>query len=482
MRGLVAAAAAAALLVLSGAARAGGPSLQIGVAEDMVKTGTLAETQAKLQLLQAAGLNAVRVTSIWDPLNPAPDPGEITALNNLTAAGKLDGIQVYAQVFNAGSRTTPLTPDQQDSFASHVADLLRDVPDLQDVIVGNEPNINLFWMPQFNPDGSDAAAPAYLTLLYRSFQAAKAVDPTVRVWGGALSPRGADRPLARPTHSPTVFLADLGAAYRKAAITGPIMDGLAIHPYPINSSIDPSRWTNPLNAYIGLGDYGKLEAVLAKAFGGTGQPSATLPILYDEFGIEAQIPPAKASLYTGKEPATTKATTEATQGRYYRTAIAMTFCQPNVVGLLLFHAIDEGALDRFQSGLYYVDGTPKSSLPVVRKAIRDAHGGVIAKCEGLELTPNAKVTYPRIRSVPLGTAAVGVTCDLDCAIDARLEKLPRNSTTWQIKSSALAGQKALVRFPTLILAPGRYRFTLRLSAPVNRGEPRLLASGPLLVR
>ena len=40
----------------------------------------------------------------------------------------------------------------------------------------------------------------------------------------------------------------------------------------------------------------------------------------------------------------------------------MSFCQPNVVGLLIFHAFDETALDRFQSGLYYADGTPKSSL------------------------------------------------------------------------------------------------------------------------
>ena len=60
----------------------------------------------------------------------------------------------------------------------------------------------------------------------------------------------------------------------------------------------------------------------------------------------------------------------------------MSFCYPNVTGLLLFHAFDETALDRFQSGLYYPDGTPKSSLAVVRDAARDVRGGVIAKCSG----------------------------------------------------------------------------------------------------
>ena len=66
------------------------------------------------------------------------------------------------------------------------------------------------------------------------------------------------------------------------------------------------------------------------------------------------------------------------------------------MGLLIFHAFDETALDRFQSGLYYPDETPKSSLPTVRDAARDVRGGVIAKCDGLELTPKAKVAYPRI--------------------------------------------------------------------------------------
>ena len=160
----------------------------------------------------------------------------------------------------------------------------------------------------------------------------------------------------------------------------------------------------------------------------------------------------------------------------------MAFCYPNVTGLLLFHAFDETALDRFQSGLYYPDGTPKSSLAVVRAAARDVRGGVIAKCSGLELSPNAKVTYPRIRSVAAGTAALGVTCDLDCTIVARLERLPAHTTTLSVRAAGRVGEKTVVKFPTLAIAPGRYRFTVSLSAPVNRGEPKAFASGPLVLR
>ena len=101
------------------------------------------------------------------------------------------------------------------------------------MIVGNEPNLNRFWLPQFNPDGTDAAAPAYLALLARSYDALKAVDPRDRASGAARSrPRGIDRPgTGRDTHSPVAFLKDLGAAYRASGRTLPVMDGLAFHPY-----------------------------------------------------------------------------------------------------------------------------------------------------------------------------------------------------------------------------------------------------------
>jgi hypothetical protein len=162
--------------------------------------------------------------------------------------------------------------------------------------------------------------------------------------------------------------------------------------------------------------------------------------------------------------------------------MAMTFCQPNVVGILIFHAFDETALDRFQSGLYYPDETPKSSLATVRSSARDVHGGVIARCDGLELTPKAKVAYPRLRSIAAGTAAIGVTCDIDCTVYARLEKLPRHSTTLVARGFGKVRVRTVVKFRKTRLAPGRYRFTVSLGAPVNHGEPLAVASNPLIVR
>ena len=222
MRGLLTVAAATLALLVAPAAQSGGPSMIVGAAEDSVKAETLTDAKAKLDLLKVAGLGAVRVTSIWDPLHPDPTADELTQLNNLTAAAKLDSLDVFVAVYNFGSRTTPLSADDQVSFANHAAALARQVPDLQNFIIGNEPNLNRFWLPQFNADGSDAAAPAYVSLLAKTYAALKAADPTVKVFGGAISPRGIDRPgTGRDTHSPTVFIQDMDVfnhpfAYRAA--------------------------------------------------------------------------------------------------------------------------------------------------------------------------------------------------------------------------------------------------------------------------
>ena len=211
--------------------------------------------------------------------------------------------------------------------------------------------------------------------------------------GGAVSPRGSDNPLlTRQTHSPTGFIQDLGTAYRASGRTTPIMDAFAFHPYEDDSSVAPATGVHPNSTTIALADYGKLVSLLGTAFDGTAQAGSTLPIYYDEFGVESLIPAAKQGLYTGTEPATTKPVDEATQATYYRQAIQLAFCQPNVRGIFLFHAFDETSLPGWQSGLYYADGTPKTSLAPVRTAMQESHRGVVAACPGMRLTPKATVT------------------------------------------------------------------------------------------
>src|SRR6185503_967338 len=282
-------------------------------------------------------------------------------LGNATVAAQLSGIRVVLSIYPYGSSVTPLTDQDRADFAAFCVDVADSFPLVHDFIIGNEPNLNRFWLPQFGPNGEDVAAPAYEQLLAGAYDALKAARPHSTLYGGALAPRGVDKPgTGRDTHSPTAFIADLGAAYRASGRAVPIMDAFAFHPYPETSA-------------TGLADYSKLVALLGAAFDGTAQRGSALPILYDEFGIETQIPADKAGLYTGTEPATTKPVDETTAASFYVQAMQMTFCQPTVMGLLLFHVQDEPALSAWQSGEYYVDGTPKTDLAAVRTGAQSVH-------------------------------------------------------------------------------------------------------------
>ncbi len=331
----------------------------VGAVDDAVRHAGPA-----LDQLREAGFGAVGTTSYWQPGLTAPTPEELATLRDVAA--RADGMRIFLSVFQPGSATTPLTPEARAQFASYVGAIVRDVPQLRDIVVGNEPNLNRFWMPQFDEDGNDVAAPAYFALLAEVYDAAKGADEDVTIWGGALAPRGIDRPgTGRDTHSPTTFIRDLGTAYRASGRSEPPLDGFAYHPYPASSSIPPDRPTHPDSTAILLADYEeKLAPLLAEAFG------RNVPVLYSELGVETLIPAEKASLYEGAEPG--RPVDETTQADYYRRTIELAACQEDVVGLLLFHSHDEPALTGFQSGVYYADGSPKASLAPVRKAILEA--------------------------------------------------------------------------------------------------------------
>jgi hypothetical protein len=450
----------AAAFVVAPAARAGGPSLVLGATEDAVRAPTLAGAKAQMDLLVLAGFRGVRITQIWAPGNRTVSAHDRTILENVAAAAKLDHVTVLTSITNQGSRTTPLSDDDQADFAAYAASVVKTVPELKIVIIGNEPNLNRYWLPQFADDGTDAAAPAYESLLARAYDAVKAVSPGVTVLGGAVSPRGGDVAGGiRPTHSPTVFIQDLGRAYRDSGRTEPIMDGFAFHPYEDNSSIAPVDGTHPNSTTISLADYGKLVALLGEAFG-----DYALPIWYDEFGVESQIPAAKQALYTGTEPATTKPVPEATQAAYYRQAVQLVFCQPNVRGLFLFHTVDEKDLGAWQSGVYYADETPKTSLAATKLALDDSRRGVIAKCDGLALTVKPKL-------VQRG-AALRLTCDLDCTYVAQLYRIPGKLLATS-RGRAVGGKAVTLRL-RVPKAPARYRVRVSANAAVNPGKPSLL--------
>jgi hypothetical protein len=356
-----------------------GHGIFVGALEDLVKQPDLAGTRKRLKQARDDGFDAIGVTTPWARGQVEPDPGQLLLLQNLADAAKAERIRVLVSIFQYRNRDTPISDEEQQQFADYSARLAFELPSIRDFIIGNEPNLNGFWFPQFDEAGLSAAAPAYTSLLARSYDALKAVSPKINVIGGALAPRGADNPASsRHTQSPAAFIRDMGAAYRASGRDKPLMDIFAIHPYLERSAITPST-EHPLGTSIGIADYDKLVGLLEEAFDGTAQKGGDLPIAYTEFGVQSQIPENKQNVYENVDsPLAVDAVDEETQARYYREAFELASCQETVIGILIFHLYDEPDLTRWQSGIDYVDGTSKSSLPAVRDAAIAARGGKLS--------------------------------------------------------------------------------------------------------
>jgi hypothetical protein len=348
--------------------------MYMGAAEDEGRNADPAVAMAKMELAKAAGFDTIRITAIWAPGQSAVPRDQLMALQAIAAAGVFLDIRVVATVMPFGSRTTPLTAAARTQFARFSRDIVRRVPTIREYIIGNEPNLNRYWLPQFGPNGENVAAPSYVRLLAVTYDMMKAADRGVFINGGSVSPRGVDRPnTGRDTHSPTKFILDMGKAYRALNRARPIMDGFAFHPYGENSSTPPTV-EHPNSTAIGLADYPKLVDLLATAFDGTAQLGSELPILYDEYGVDSQIPDRKRHIYAGRE--LSKPVPEGVQASYYRQALQMAACQPTVRGFLIFHVTDETDYGRWQSGLYFPDGSAKSSRTIVRRTMNEIREGI----------------------------------------------------------------------------------------------------------
>ncbi len=459
------AAALAALAVASSASA--NPNLTIGAAEDAARSSELPASRFQLGLATAAGLDAVRITAVWTAGQTELTPEQVVEYSTTARAAALQGVRLYVEVYFAKAKEVPLDDAARAQFTSYLRSLATSLPSVRDVIVGNEPNKHFFWQPQYNPDGTSAAPAAYGALLAAAYDALKAVSPAIRVIGGVVSARGNDNPnaVSNISHSPTRFIQALGEAYRASGRTLPIMDAFAIHPYNDTSSQPPS-FQHPRSTTVSIGDYGKLVMLLGKAFDGTAQPGSSLPVVYDEYGIQSQVPADKASLYENLEsPVAADAVPEATRGQYYADAIKLAFCQPNVEGFFIFHTVDETDAVRWQSGLYYPDFAQKSDFPLLRDTILAARSGSLAVCPGLQAQP-----APTKVELDPAKVAVKLGCARDCWYVADLERLPGKMPVVARQGLARGGATVTIALARPGLAPGPYRLTVHLVSRYNAGK------------
>ncbi|HET7451033.1 MAG TPA: hypothetical protein VFJ78_10575 [Gaiellaceae bacterium] len=446
--------------VTAGSAHAG-TGMFVGATEDNVRSLSPLVAKSKMDMAALAGLDTVRMSVLWQPGEQLIGGDDEVVLRNASAAAQLDGVRLIVSIYPRDWRSAPLTSRARGQFASYAASIAKEFPAIRDFIVGNEPNLNLFWMPQFGLGGVDMAARSYELLLARTYDALKLVSDDVNVIGGALASHGQDKPGSlRPTHSPTAFIQDLGGAYRATKRSRPIMDMFAIHPYLIPSKLPPT-FAHPLTTTIGVADYPKLVKLLTSAFRGTAQRGETLPIVYDEFGYQSQIPQALRFVYNHLGTrAAADAIPESLQAKYYAQAFALAACQPTVAGMLIFHVVDERDARAWQSGLYYGNGRPKTSLLKVRAAALAAQTGTLAQCDQPKTTANVDdVVFSGPSASAPNTLQTGFTCDLPCTY--RLQVLDATTGRAVASASGKAVGLTTVKIPVVDLSPGQYEYALR---------------------
>ena len=455
--------------------------------------------------LSHVGFDANRVTVLWHPEKPDVIV-EKPFLDRYVPAAAKHGVKIVFQVYPARSTAIGGSALARERFGSFLEKLARTYPDVGEYVVGNEPNQPRFWRPQFTPSRKPASGAQYAALLARSYDALKDVNPFITVVGVAVSSRGNDNPRAvdNISTSPVRFLRDVGRAYRASGRIDPLMDKLAFHPYP-NSSLDSlergMRWPN-----AGFANVDRIKQAIWDAFDGTGQPTVErgLKLVLGEIGWQVGVVPSATSAYEGRENVAT--TTEARQARIYRDIVYRAACDASVSDVYFFGLADERDLDRFQAGLVRADGTRRPSYTAVRNAIARTRGRCVGKrvrWRHATRVAGAKVTFGKLAARPerarwwgfkvtateqatytAGVYRVGGSRQL--AADARLglrRSLERNAAGAALvrRGRVSAYWKPVVRFPKRRLAPGRYRYAIRVSAAMNPRRVSFFFSKPFRV-
>ena len=317
--------------------------------------------------LRSVGMTSDTMTLHWDETTADGFEGEeaslvAPALDAAAAAAVNVTFDVYPRHSSALA-----SPVNASRFATWVAGLAQAYPQVREFVVMNECNTSLFANPQYVA-GKNVSAARCGGFLAAAYDALKAVDPTIFVWGLGLSPRGNPVPIDKSSPratNPVDWLRFLGTWYRASGRAKPLMDGLDLHPYPIPQSLSfesgyPGRTsfsvTNLPRAYQAFYD----------AFNGTRQPTVgpgRLPVSLNEVGIQTTPNPAVASAYNGFENGEGVAETgsEAYQAEWYRKLVDFSLCDADVTRVNIFKLVDETSLQGWQSGLFFAGFVPKLS-------------------------------------------------------------------------------------------------------------------------
>jgi hypothetical protein len=348
--------------------------------------------------LLGVGMTSNTITLRWNEATATGfDGGEQAFLAPALAAAAAAGVSVTFDVYPRHAAALS-DPGNIPRFAAWLTQLAETYPTVREYVVMNECNTSLFANPQY-ADGANVSAPECGAFLAAGYDALKAVDPGIFVWGLGLSPRGNPVPKGRRSPratDPIDWLRFLGDWYRASGRSEPLMDGLDVHPYPIPQSLPFAQGYKDPDSYS-VSNLSRVYSAFYAAFAGTAQPTVgpgKLPVSLNEVGIQTVPSPAVASAYTGREnsPGVNARTgSEAYQADWYRSLIDTALCDADIAKVNIFELVDEQSLTGWQSGLFFRGYVPKRSATVF--------------ADELEATGNRCPTGDAARWSPAGTTA-----------------------------------------------------------------------------
>ncbi len=523
MKTVVAALCAIGALALAGVA--GADPLRYGAADDWPKGHPCGDVF--WQSMKEIGYQDLRLTIQWD--GGAAIPYEDNVRGAVDCA-LLNDIRPILAVYPAKPNLIGGDDGAQNAFAAFVSLTGTAFPQVKDFIVGNEPNVNRFWQPQY-AGGRSAAPVDNEHTLAKSYDALKSVRPDSVVWGPAVSSRGNDNAAAtsNPSHSPVSFIVKMGQEYRQSGRSAPLFDEFDMHPYPpvqdTDSYAKKFQWPQ-----AGAANLDRIKQALWDAFDGTAQATPAergsgqtaafagegLPLNLDEAGSQTTVAGHDGAYRN--PPESIVAVDEAKQAWYHVELAEIAACDPSVTSLLFFPLIDEDNIhDGFQSGNLYADLEKKQSYAAVQGKIASAKG----ECQGgvggvpqawkhtvqvvgaqsifggpgtvpgsrpgnkpgtqqywaFSVTAGEDATYsaglfqvPSAAGAPLAEVARGLT-------SAR--RSPKRKAAAKVASTVgvlKAYYKPLVKFPGRRLQPGYYVYGITLAATANPERTTTLVS------
>lgn len=333
-----------ALMLAPAAAVQAAPKMPIGFFDD--PTFRWSPTRAEnLQQAAVEGASVIHTTATWASIAPTKpanasngdDPAyKLADLDELVFQSGLYGLRVMIDVTgtprwaNGGKAPNVMPKRLSDltTFTRMLATRYNGRHGHGTVAlwsVWNEPNLQLFLMPQFV--GKKIVGPANYAKLYKAAYAGiKSGNPWAKVAIGETSARGRDKPLKGVSASiaPGTF------AKLLSKVRGLKFDAWAHHPYPTAPNLPPLQRVRYPN--VTLSTLPKFEKDLKKWF------HRSVPVWITEYGHQTKPPNPHGVSY-------------ATQAKYAVQALNIAKKDPNVQ-MFIWFTFHDSAGNPWKSGLY----------------------------------------------------------------------------------------------------------------------------------